>query len=68
MRNSNDHWLTCDLCKEEWIGEPDHMDGTEETCPECGSEEFEVGAEYHTKFPSLYPLVLLIPNFLIFWS
>ena len=68
MRSYSDYWLTCDHCKEEWIGEPYRKDGSTERCPECDSDEFEVGAQYGSKISSLYPLILLIPNFLIFWS
>lgn len=68
------YWLTCDHCKYEWIGEPYRTDGTDEECPECGLDGFEVGAEYHT--PTLHKLkqklglliVLLVPNFLLFWG
>lgn len=65
---SRDYWLTCDKCHYEWIGEPYRTDGTDECCPECGWDGFEVGQEWHTKLPSLYPLILLIPNFLLFVS
>lgn len=68
-----DYWLTCAACKEEWIGQP-YDSQYEEKCPECDSEDFEVGAEYHT--PTLHKLkqklglviILLIPNILLFSS
>jgi hypothetical protein len=72
MARPRDYRLTCDICKYQWIGEPYRNDGTEEKCPECNSEEFEIGRQYSSildfsPFEPFY-IVLLIPNFLIFWS
>jgi hypothetical protein len=64
---TNYYWLTCDLCEADWIGEPYRKDGTTERCPECNSDELEIGREYHRKPPSLPYVVLLIPNFLL-WA
>lgn len=66
-----DYRLTCAKCKYEWIGQP-YDQVYVEKCPECDSEDLEIGAEYHP--PTLHQLrqklglaiVLLIPNFLLF--
>lgn len=62
---ANDFWLECDICKHEWIGTPYAQEYTEK-CPECNSEEFQIGSE-HTPFRiQSFWVVILIPNFLLF--
>ena len=59
------YWLECDDCHEKWIGEPYRKDGSTERCPECGSDEMEIGESFARKIPSLYPLILIVPSFLL---
>lgn len=67
---SKDYWLSCDSCGCEWIGQPYRTDGTDERCPECDLDSFEVGDEYRSKVDTTNPfwILLLIPNFLLFLS
>ena len=65
---SKDHRLTCAVCQHQWIGTPYDQQYTEK-CPECDSEEFEIGREYRQlNIREALWLVLLIPNFLLFVS
>jgi hypothetical protein len=53
--------LTCSLCDHEWIGEPYYeQDDYIERCPECNSEEFEIGKEYRPFRIESFWIVLLI--------
>jgi hypothetical protein len=64
---AKDHWLTCDICKHEWIDQPFANLEFSIKCPECNSEYFEIG-DAHKSFDWTSPfwVVLLIPNFLLF--
>lgn len=68
----HDYWLTCQDCQHDWVGRPyDTRDG-EEKCPECSSDNFEIGDQYRSREwpdPSVtFYAILLIPNFLLFWT
>ncbi len=53
--------LCCNFCGYEWIGEPYRKDGTDETCPECDLDDFEVGDQYRPfSIREAFWIVLLI--------
>jgi Zn finger protein HypA/HybF involved in hydrogenase expression len=64
---NRDFRLTCLDCKHQWIGRPFDLVYPEK-CPECGSEVFEVGAEYQPSSIQAFWILLLVPNLLIFLS
>jgi Zn finger protein HypA/HybF involved in hydrogenase expression len=63
----HDYRLTCSNCQHEWIGRP-YDEQYAELCPECRSDEFQIGGEYAPSRIQAFWVVLLVPNFLIFWS
>ncbi len=66
----NEYYLTCNECQKEWIGRPWDESFGGEKCPECGSTEFEIGKQYVPRasdYRQAFWVVLLVPNFLLFW-
>jgi len=59
-----DYRLTCDLCRHEWIGQPYDMQ-YETKCPECNSEEFQIGSEYRPSIIQSFWIVLLVLDVLV---
>ncbi len=60
--SSPDYRLSCSICRHEWIGQPN--DETEK-CPECNSEEFEIGKEYRPFRIESFWIVLFILQILL---
>ncbi len=67
-------WITCNDCGHEYVADFSPQgyaaDSAGENCIECGSNNLEHGeeAKRSSKMDSAFWIVLLIPNFLIFWS
>ena len=69
------YWVTCNKCEQSWIacfsleqGCLFAADKYGEECQDCGSDDLEIGEKYRPKAVSAFWIVLLIPNFLLFWS